>query len=150
MSWSEKKHIRCVNDKFANRRAVDINFTREKDIITDNIHNLQWQDETKTKVEKYNFSDAKAYCTNLKLNGYKNWRVPTVKEYISILDLTKNNPATYDEFFYTAYNDPYWSNHTTKNNFYGWYMDFEDGKVDYLNFHFKYYVRCVRNLNLTH
>ncbi len=142
--FAYKKHIRCINDNFTNKRFVDTNFTREGDTIVDNIHHLQWQDETKTKVETYNFSDAKAYCKNLILNGYSDWRVPTVKEYISILDTTNIDPATYDDFFYTAYNKQYWASHKKINSGYGWYVDFENGMVEYLNFHFKYYVRCVR------
>lgn len=142
--FSFEKNIRCVTDEFANRRSVDTNFTRAGNIVTDNIHHLQWQDETKTKVEKYTFSEAEAYCASLTLDGFGGWRVPSVKEYMSILDVTNNDPSTYDDFLYTAYNKPYWTNNERVNQFYGWYMDFENGEASYLNYHFEYYVRCVR------
>ena len=65
------------------------NLTDNKDgTVTDNLTGLIWEQ----KIEEndfitYNYSDATAYCEDLSLGNNDAWRVPTRKEYATILNL---------------------------------------------------------------
>ena len=109
-SYSTMHNVRCVSDKFANRRKQERNFSKNGDIVTDNIHHLLWQDSLNTKVDKYSFTDAVSYCDNLSLGQYSSgWRVPTVKELASLVDVRAYDPSIDGNFTNTAYNDAYWT-----------------------------------------
>ena len=45
-----------------------------------------------------NWKDAMKACANFRMFGKDDWRAPTVKERISIVDYTKFGPALYPEF----------------------------------------------------
>ncbi|MCK5674408.1 MAG: DUF1566 domain-containing protein, partial [Spirochaetales bacterium] len=53
--------------------------------ITDNVTGLIWM---KDMGEKKSFDDAFQYAENLELGGYKDWRVPTIKELYSLIQFT--------------------------------------------------------------
>jgi hypothetical protein len=91
------------------------------------------------------FVDASAYCEGLSLMG-TGWRLPTLKELLTLVDTTQREPAVYHRGFEGTMSERYWS--ATE------YLDHRDAhyKVD-----FKlgttviegtsaelYYVRCVR------
>ena len=145
---TSQKHVRCVNDEFSNKRVADVNFTREDNIVTDHIYNLEWQDEVKTKVDKYDFTEAMAYCEGLDLNDKTDWKVPTMKELLSIHDVSDFDSATYNEFLYTAYNKPYRSS-KERADIYGRTLRFSNGEIQNSgktgSHLFDYYVRCVRD-----
>lgn len=52
---------------------------------------LMWQDNS--DKPKLNWIDAKEYCKNLYFAGYSSWRLPTIKEVVSIIYFTVYNPA---------------------------------------------------------
>jgi len=78
--------------------------------VTDNNTGLMWQQTP--PADKMFYSDAKEYARILKLGGYNDWRLPTVKESFSIAMLDgKLNPddtslavpyidSDYFDFFY--------------------------------------------------
>lgn len=53
--------------------------------ITDNVTGLMWQ---KDMGQKMSFADATLAAKNLKLGGYSDWRVPTIKELYSLIQFT--------------------------------------------------------------
>ncbi|MBM5782249.1 MAG: DUF1566 domain-containing protein [Pelagibacterales bacterium] len=59
--------------------------------VTDNLTSLQWQQKDDGKTRDW--KNALSYCQNLDLAGYKDWRLPSVKELQTIVDYTKNSPA---------------------------------------------------------
>ena len=149
-SYSTIHNVRCVSDKFANRRKQERNFSKNGDIVTDNIHHLLWQDSLNTKVDKYSFTDAVSYCDNLSLGQYSSgWRVPTVKELASLVDVRAYDPSIDGNFTNTAYNDAYWtSDSMVLVDSYRWDINFKDGFINYGgtdHASFNQYVRCVRN-----
>ena len=77
------------------------------------------------------------------------WRVPTVKELASLVDVKAYDPAIDGNFTNTAYNDAYWtSNVQDISDMFQWDMNFKDGVIDYggkNHSSFDQYVRCVRN-----
>jgi len=52
--------------------------------VSDRVTGLMWQQAHNTKRQGY--YEAKASCENLSLGGYRDWRLPTIKELFSISD----------------------------------------------------------------
>ena len=96
--------------------------------------------------EFYEWSDAKMHCTNLNLNGF-GWRLPTVKELLTIVDVTKQDPSidTSMDGFPETPSDNFWS--ATPNSDSGveaWVVNFGNGSTDLGYVGTDYRVRCVR------
>lgn len=72
--------------------------------VSDNLTGLTW--EQKTEINEpyvYTYSDALTYCDNLTLGGQSDWRVPTRKEYSTILNYGRVSPSMDTAYF------PYWN-----------------------------------------
>ncbi len=83
--------------------------------VIDESTALMWQkkDDGITR----NWQDALAYCTNLKLNGFADWRLPNAKELQYIVDYSRsptatNSPAIYPEFETTNTESYFWTSTT--------------------------------------
>lgn len=80
----------------------------EKEIVTDNITGLIWQDDNVTKEMKIKWDDdAHNYCKALTLGEYDDWRLPSIEELQTITDYSRFNPAIKKEFVNFA--SDYWS-----------------------------------------
>jgi len=117
--------------------------------VTDKSNGLIWQQETGNNGQPMIWKEALSYCENLTLAGYKDWRLPNIKELTSILDLTRNNPAIDTEYFPYTRSDYYWSSTSRADYVNGdaWYVSFEGGYSGTDKNSGKsneYYVRCVR------
>ena len=66
---------------------------------------LMWQDEKQSFEGTW--EQAQEYCKTLSLAGYKDWRLPTRMELLSIVDKSRNDSALNMAFKYIAAN--YWS-----------------------------------------
>jgi hypothetical protein len=91
------------------------------------------------------WKDALKACSNFRLFGKDDWRAPTVKERVSIVDYSKVGPALYSEF--TAGDASYeWTSTPDAESPSGgaWLVGLHDGGVarNYQTFH--HYVRAVR------
>ena len=137
-----------ASDDGANKRGLSHSYSKSSGIVTDNITHLEWQDNTTSKKETWN--DAVSYCQALTINGLSNWRLPSMKELQSLLDL--GSEPHIDATFSTAKGGKYWSSteypHQPSNAAY--YIDFSRGfSADYgdRSVYEKsndYAVRCVR------
>ena len=147
-------------------------YTRASEIVRDDLSALMWQDDIEVAtILKSNLSDANfalcdankssisctdtsgdtatTYCSTLALGGYTDWRLPSVYELSTIVNITKS--PSIDEIFFNSTTDQY-----TSNNFYiseinhnlVWGVNFYNGTTsDYANNH-KIRVRCVRDDNI--
>jgi hypothetical protein len=88
--------------------------------------------------------DALSACYNLDYAGYQDWRLPNLKELISIVDYGRVGPAV-DPLFTNTVSGSYWSS-TTYAGYtdVAWIVSFNGGSPvnDYKTG--TYYVRCVR------
>ena len=102
---------------------------------------LMWQDEKQNFKGKW--AQAQEYCKTLSLAGYKDWRLPTIAELLSITDKARSNPALNTAFKYIADSGYlwYWSQ-TFVNGLPAWYVDFWNGGSSGSSG--PLYVRCVR------
>ncbi len=121
------------------------NWMSNNSTVTDKSSGLMWQQDTGNNGQPIIWKEALSYCENLTLAGYKDWRLPNIKEITSILDLTRSKPAVDTEYFPYTRSDYYWSSTSFADC--AWYASFEGGysgtdknsvKSN------KYYVRCVR------
>jgi hypothetical protein len=77
-------------------------------------------------------------------SGKSDWKMPNLKELISIVDYGRVGPAI-DPIFANCQSDYYWSS-TIYAGYtgYAWYVDFRYGNVNYDPRYYNYYVRPVR------
>lgn len=122
--------------------------------ITDNATGLMWvQDPSQLggswgspgSPSYINWNIAVDLCSSLVYAGYSDWRLPNIKELLSLVDYSKSNPAIDTAFFLNMQNAPYWSSTTRKDSTsYKWQVFFNEGYVDdkyYIN---EWFARPVR------
>jgi hypothetical protein len=105
-----------------------------------------WQ-QTTMAGEK-NWEQALSYCESLSLAGFTDWRLPTVKELISLVDYSRSGPAINILLFQDTLSAFYWSSTTyTFSEIFAWGVNFDEGCIDirpksYSDY--AYNVRAVR------
>jgi hypothetical protein len=68
--------------------------------VTDNLTGLTWEQQTAENEQLiYTYSDAVNYCENLNIGGHDDWRVPTRKEYSTVLNLGRVSPSLDTTYF---------------------------------------------------
>ena len=118
--------------KIKKERYVEI----EKGFIYDNITKLLWHPKTVTKT----WAGSLEYAKELDDYGLE-WRVPSVKALINIVNYNMCDPASMLPNMSSSY---YWSSSTDVNNSdYAWLVNFGRGYVGFINKTFDYSVRCV-------
>jgi hypothetical protein len=142
--------LRCVssdnNLSIDNTLVIlDANLTRddEKLVVNDNKSHLMWSDDNTTTQPLKEWADAVLYCAALKDLNYTDWRLPTINELMSTIDVSTNKILTTFQKSITA---NFWSSTThshdskyalaldpLKNSFEAW------GKKALFD------VRCVRD-----
>ena len=81
--------------------------------ITDNITDLMWLKTTPSPIVSpaVTWNEALEKCKELTLGGYKDWRLPTVEEWATIIDTNYQFPALVEPnpFENVIVSGPYWS-----------------------------------------
>jgi hypothetical protein len=123
----------------------------ENGVIQDNVTGLMWQKYMAPGMYdfygRYDFYGAFAYCENLTLGGYSDWRVPTPRELSTLVDSSRLYPVPIDTNYFpdTQATDYHATNNSdTSSGSMQWLVDFYDGDVDYITAGSFYYVRAVR------
>ena len=104
-------------------------FTDNSDgTVTDNRTGLMWQKSEPSDWRTW--QEALAYCENLTLAGYSDWRLPNINELQSIVDYSKAIPAIDNAKFPDTRSAYYWSS-TTNDSITGnaLYVSFYSGSV---------------------
>ena len=117
----------------------------ETTILNDPATNLMWEDTKHAEDEAVTYLEANSYCNTLKLGEHNDWRVPTLKELLTIVDYTRHEPATLKEFKRVDQDKLYWSTteYTNKSTEF-WGVVFENGNTDNASAIYDRRVRCVR------
>lgn len=111
--------------------------------VTDMTTGLMW---AQGESEAMTWEKALAYCEGLASGGYSDWRLPNVRELLTLVDDTRVGPSADAVYFPGCKPSPYWSG-TTHAAYPGfaWYVEFGEGRP------FgggqkgrRYYVRPVR------
>ncbi len=107
---------------------------------------LMWQDDGVTANTKMTWYEASQYCKDLKIGNYDDWRLPTVRELLTLVDYRKEDPAFISQIRYVHSGD-YWTSVTdVSDTSDAWLVFFEHGEVDNYDKSHKRYLRCVRSL----
>ena len=89
-----------------------------------------------------------AYCSNLSMGEYSDWRLPSIEELLTISDFSKFMPVVNNIFIYTnaeVSNSRYWSSSNVPNDTArARTLSAYTGNTSYDNKSFASYVRCVR------
>ncbi len=137
---SDTLYIRAVRGQKASPSFTDNN----DGTITDNNTGLMWVKEAGAST--MNWESALAYCENLTLAGYSDWRLPTIKELASITDYSRY-PVINSNFSYWP-GGSYWSSTTLIDSLSRTEEAWLIAIVGYYNIMLKtndsYYVRPVR------
>jgi len=106
---------------------------------------LIWQDNKAVAQNEMMQEEAIAYCEELKLDGFEDWRLPTLKEAYTIVDLRQKRPALKRGFeirddgrFWTV--TPFAKNPKKE----AWRISMSYGEAEPYNKNRTYHVRCVR------
>ena len=113
-------------------------------MVRDNVTGLIWQKEDDDIIRDWD--DANTYCIDLALAGYTDWRLPSKKELMSIVDYNTYSPSIDTTYFPGTNADTYWASTTYPNDSsVAWSVSFHYGNV-WANSKSTtgYYVRCVR------
>jgi len=122
--------------------------------ITDRLTGLMW-----TKRADLNhciWSTAVSYCRSLNAYGYNDWRLPNIKEIISLLDFSNFSPCLQNGHPFTSVkNERYWSstfvNSYLPNPNYKWALNMADAhtsRVGASHVSPLYYVWPVRSIDI--
>jgi len=135
----------AVHDDGHYESGIPLNYTKLPLRVIDRTTGLTWQDNSEANTTMKNWSDAKAYCSQLGLAGVDDWRLPSRRELSSLVRYDKVNPSIDEAFGYTA-SRGYWTHDgSNRDGASAWSVDFAYGlesvanKADIKN------VRCVRS-----
>lgn len=110
------------------------------------LSNLMWQDNDAT-LEKMNILEARIYCRKLELASRDDWRLPTYKELLYLVDYSKYDSVALDGLS-TFSSQKYFSNSVnSKDKKTYWYVDFMDGTTGILPKQERHNIRCVREIS---
>ncbi len=118
--------------------------------VTDTITNLMWiSEEMPMLVQK----EALVYCQNLDYAGYQDWKMPTVKELATLINLQEGAEWYYPALFPNTNTKPqgFYQSSTVYGGTFGWGVNFQFGFDGYYadRMNGKYPFRPVRTLTKT-
>jgi len=117
----------------------------DNNTIIDNENEIAWQ--TTLSNKKMNLQEAKEYCLNLDLAFYNDWKIPTINELSTIINLKKYKPATDTKLFPNTKSFFYWSISPTDIQNQYKTVDFNYGDILPKNSNIFSHIRCVRSMN---
>jgi len=120
--------------------------TSEASMVRDRHTHLMWEDTPHVKETKITHPRAKEYCSELTLGGYKNWRLPTIHELLTLVDYSRVSPAILNAFSYIEDESFYWtSTRVADEDDAFWGVNFKRGASSKASEYYDRYVRCVRD-----
>ena len=96
------------------------------------LNGVMYQDNKSSQVLIKNHKDAKAYCQKLDLAGYDDWRLPTVNQLKSTLNIDFRNSVK----------NGYWSVGEMEDE--AWIVSTLTKKSRKVQKSMRFYIRCVR------
>jgi hypothetical protein len=142
-NWAEWSMPNCQSDATAGVPNL-VSYTDNGDgTVTDNITKLMWQQAVPAAL--YTWAGAKAFCPTLNLAGHNDWRLPSIIELASIVDLGQSYPSINGTYFPATLASVFWSSSpwdSSSSN--AWSVIFDYGYSNYDDVLNTNFVRCVR------
>jgi len=116
-------------------------------MIEDPSTKLMWEDTPHVRETKITQPRAKEYCSELRLGGHTDWRLPTIHELLTIIDYRRVSPAILKAFSYVEDESFYWTKtHVADEDDAFWGVNFKRGASSKASRYYDRYVRCVRDI----
>jgi hypothetical protein len=143
---SKRYHVRAVRDPVA-PQSLENQFTDNGNgTITDHLTGLVWQ--KKPAEEALNWEKSLIYAESLALGGFRDWRLPNIKELRSISEESKSNPSVDTNYFTIAGAKKFWASTTLPNQAArAWYWDTQYGITSHADKTAGHLVLAVRGGN---
>ena len=111
----------------------------------DDKSGLIWQDNQEVSQKSVDYNEAKQYCEDLKVDGFTDWRLPTLREAYTIVELSRNRPALKNGFEVRD-DGRYWTStlFVKDPKKMAWYVSMSYGEAEPYSKGRVYHVRCVR------
>ncbi len=111
--------------------------------VLDKRTHLEWQYKGNKAA---NWKNANKYCQNLVIGNKRDWRLPAIKELVSIVFYSKKSPAIYEYFTSSTADSEYWSStQFTDTQSHIWYLNFRFGDLYFADKKMVFFTRCVRD-----
>jgi len=136
------KYILLIICIFSSMQAFE--YEKSNNIVIDKQNNLMWQDNDEVTEYLETAITAKVYCENIILNGYIDWRVPTINELINIIDVNEKN-AINKNFQFIKPNFYSTNSSFIEDDELLWAVDFKSGIITTDEKTDENYIRCVRD-----
>ncbi len=138
------------SDKNKNKTGVFLNDFESKTIsgekvVIDKATGLMWHQSG--SEDHMNWSDAKEWVRDLNRKayaGYSDWRLPTLEEGASLLESGENPEGLYIDSRFSTKQKWIWTGDSFGSGL-AWYVDFDNGDVDWVDADDDLYVRPVRS-----
>jgi hypothetical protein len=133
---------------FCRPKNFEIRGSGSETTVYDNNLELEWQQTI--SEDDYTWADAVSHCEDLEYAGYDDWRLPSPKELLSIVDNSRISPMIDTAYFPDTPPENFWTSKqyiidTTQS----WYVDFNYYYgASYYYTDRTYKVRCVRGQSL--
>ena len=95
--------------------------------VKDKLTGLIWT--KRDDGRKRTMQQAKQYCQALSLDGFSDWRLPTIKKLLYLADRSKYGPSI-DKTYFSVKHAWYWSSSEDKSM--AWVVNFEFGNSFFL------------------
>jgi hypothetical protein len=118
--------------------------------VTDNMTGLMWTIDARPFPIKNNWNGALIECNDLEFAGYDDWRMPNVREMLSLIDYGSRRPAlTPDHPFINVeeYPSVYWSSTSYEESNDVFHVAISNGTVSHVGQDGSKYVWPVRGGN---
>jgi hypothetical protein len=140
-----KGNFRCV--RAAGARPTSPRYVARTDTVLDGYTSLEWQRFVSNVMLKPD--EATGYCTQLDLAGHHDWKLPTVKELASLVDVSHYpmlDPNAFGASTTTLHEFVTGTRFGANPTASAWYVDFDDANIGLRDPSTQAdYVRCVRH-----
>jgi hypothetical protein len=128
-------------------------FQVDGDVVLDRTTGLEWSREN-VPGGRMNWAAAKEACATLTVGGHSDWRLPTIRELLTLVDYERHEPAI-DTDAFKCESSYYWTSTPAHSSpgVYAWVVDFGGGSADWGGQDGDFCVRAVRasqSLDLWH
>jgi Protein of unknown function (DUF1566) len=119
-------------------------FKVDGDIVLDRTTGLEWSREN-VPGGTMNWKAAAEACGKLKLGAHTDWRLPTIRELLTLVDYERHNPAI-DTDAFKCESSYYWTSTPLHSSpgVYAWVVDFSGGGAYWGSQDYGHVVRAVR------
>ena len=105
--------------------GADIQYERVGEVVVDRVTGLVWQDDG---AHSKTYSTISGYCESLELGGYKNWRMPSIRELSTLLEYGDTSISS----AFVSTSSIYYSStqYKPEGEDWVWYINFADRELE--------------------